>query len=120
MSLIKRFYTDRYLHIRSFSVNLLASIALCLAAYKLHSPDFYHFHFAWCNLALIPLGFYAGGISAVFIHNATHGSFPSRPLNWLAGQAAGLHQLWGFTGWKLIHLVHHQYSDDGEHDTHPP
>jgi len=120
MSLIKRFYTDRYLHIRSFSVNLLVSAALCVTAYKIHSPGFYAFHFGWWQLALIPLGIYVGGISAVFIHNATHGSFPSRPLNWLAGQLAGLHQLWGFMGWKLIHLVYHHYSDDAEHDTHPP
>jgi len=120
MSLIKRFYTDRYLHIRSFSVNLLVSAALCVAAYAIHSADFYTFHFAWWELALVPPGVYAGGISAVFIHNATHGSFPSRASNWLGGQLAGLHQLWGFMGWKLIHLVHHHYSDDAEHDPHPP
>lgn len=120
MSLVKRFYTDRYLHIRTFSINLLASAALCIAAYKMHSPGFYHFHFAWWYLILVPLGIYVGGISAVFIHNATHGSFPFKPLNWLAGQLAGMHQLWGFMGWKLIHLVHHQYSDHPDFDTHPP
>jgi stearoyl-CoA desaturase (delta-9 desaturase) len=120
MSLVKRFYTDRYLHIRTFSVNLLVSVALCVAAYSVHSPEFYQFHFAPWHLALIPLGIYAGGVSAVFIHNASHGSFPTRPLNWMAGQLAGMHQLWGFMGWKLIHLVHHQYSDDAHFDTHPP
>jgi len=120
MSLIKRFYTDRYLHIRTFGINLAVSAALCVTACKLHTPEFYHFHFAWWDLALIPLGLYIAGISAVFIHNATHNSFPSPLLNWLGGQLAGLHQLWGYMGWKLIHLIHHQYSDDNTLDTHPP
>ncbi|MBY0407062.1 MAG: fatty acid desaturase, partial [Rickettsiales bacterium] len=34
--------------------------------------------------------------------------------------AAGSHQLWGFMGWKLIHLVHHHYSDNVGMDPHAP
>jgi stearoyl-CoA desaturase (delta-9 desaturase) len=120
MSLMKRFYQDRYLHIRSFTVNATISIGLCIAAYAVHAPGFYRFTPAMWQLALVPLGMYAGGLSAVFIHNATHNSFPTPWLNWCAGQLAGLHQLWGFMGWKLIHLVHHQYSDDTAMDPHPP
>ncbi|MDE3060106.1 MAG: fatty acid desaturase [Pseudomonadota bacterium] len=120
MSLMKRFYNDRYLHIRSFTISLVVGALLCVAAYRLHSPDFYRFHFAAWQLLLIPLGIYAGGLSAVFIHNATHDSFPTPWLNWLGGQLAGLQQLWGFMGWKLIHLVHHQYSDHTTMDPHAP
>ncbi len=120
MSLMKRFYTDRYLHIRSFSVNALISASLCILAWMAHAPGFYEFRFSPWQLLLIPLGIYVGGMSAVFIHNATHDSFPARWLNWCAGQLAGLHQLWGFMGWKLIHLVHHQYSDNHVMDPHPP
>lgn len=120
MSLMKRFYTDRYLHIRSFSLHLAASLALCALAYHCHAADFYGWHFGWWEPALIPLGVYAGGISAVFIHNATHGSFPKRWLNEACGHLAGVHQLWGFLGWKLIHLIHHHYSDDAAFDPHPP
>lgn len=120
MSLMRRFYTDPYLHIRSFSLNLIISAALCAAAYAIHNPEFYRLSFAAWQLLLIPLGVYAGGMSAVFIHNATHGSFRHRQLNRLCGELAGLHQLWGFTGWKLIHLVHHHYSDDVAMDVHPP
>src|SRR5690242_13874445 len=101
MSLMKRFYTDPYLHIRSFTVNFILSAALCAALYTWHDPSFYTLHLEWWHLALVPLGIYIGGISAVFIHNASHGSFPSPLLNWIGGQLAGLHQLWGFFGWKL-------------------
>jgi fatty acid desaturase len=120
MSLMRRFYNDPYLHIRSFSVTLGVSLLLCAGAFAAHSPEFYHFHFALWELALIPVGIYIGGISAVFIHNASHGSFGPAWLNKAAGELSGMHQLWGFMGWKLIHLIHHHYSDDVKHDPHPP
>ena len=120
MSLMKQFYTDRYLHIRSFSIQLAVTTLLCVALYNFHSAEFYQFHFALWQLALIPLGVYVGGVSSVFIHNATHNSFRWAWLNETCGYLAGLHQLWGFMGWKLIHLVHHQYSDNLTMDPHPP
>ena len=120
MSLMKRFYADRFLQIRSFSFSLCVSVAHCAALYFMHAPEFYSFHFhAWYFL-LMPVGIYIGGLSAVFIHNASHGSFPNRWLNELCGQASGIHQLWGFTGWKLIHLIHHHYSDKVDMDPHAP
>jgi fatty acid desaturase len=120
MSLMKRFYTDRYLHIRSFTTHTIVTALLCLALYQLHAPEFFQFRFEPWHLALIPLGLYVGGVSAVFIHNATHNSFRWVWLNEFCGYLSGLHQLWGFTGWKLIHLVHHQYSDNADMDPHPP
>ncbi|NBO19398.1 MAG: fatty acid desaturase [Proteobacteria bacterium] len=120
MPLMKRFYLDRYLHIRSFSLNFLASLALCAAVYHLHSPEFYEFHFQWWHLALAPLGVYFGGLSAVWMHNASHGSFKNPIVNNVCGYLSGIHQLWGFMGWKLIHLVHHHYSDVPDMDPHAP
>jgi len=118
MSLMKRFYTDRYFLPRYFLSCLLFSACLCLVLYSVHSPNFYEFHFALWNLALIPLGIYVGGLSVIWIHNATHGSF--RKFNSFFGHLAGMHQLWGFTNWKLMHFIHHQYSDDPNMDPHPP
>lgn len=120
MPMIKRFYADRYLHIRSFSFSLIIGLALCFVLYQLRAETLFSFQPSWWHLALIPTGLYVSGISAVWIHNATHGSFKNPYVNELCGQIAGMHQLWGFDGWKLIHLLHHMYSDDSEHDTHPP
>ncbi len=117
---LKSFYQDPYLHIRSFVINLLFSAMLCWLAYSFHSPDFYSFSLQGWELLLIPLGIYAGGISAVAIHNASHGSFPAPWLNRLCGHIAGMHQLWGYFGWKFIHMLHHQYSDRDGADPHPP
>lgn len=120
MSLMKRFYQDPYLHIRSFSLSLFSGVALCVATYSLRLHDYSAFSFSPWMLALVPFGIYIGGLSAVFMHNATHGSFKPKWMNWVAGNLAGIHQLWGFTGWKLIHLIHHHYSDNVDHDPHPP
>lgn len=120
MPLLKRFYTDPYLHIRSFALHLVFSVALVSALFAVRPPEFYGYHWAWWHPLLILPGIYIGGISAVFMHNATHGSFRPKWLNKLAGELAGLHQLWGFVGWKLIHLMHHHYSDDLRYDPHPP
>ncbi|NBX03985.1 MAG: fatty acid desaturase [Alphaproteobacteria bacterium] len=120
MSLMKRFYQDPYLHIRSFSLSLFSGVALCVATYSLRLHDYSAFSFSPWMLALVPFGIYIGGLSAVFMHNATHGSFKPKWMNWVAGNLAGIHQLWGFMGWKLIHLVHHHYSDVPDMDPHAP
>ncbi len=120
MSLMKRFYVDPYLHIRSFTLNFCAMLLACTLLHAVRTPKFYEFHFHLWHIALIPLGIYLGGLSAVYIHNATHNSFPNKWLNEICGQLAGLHQLWGFMGWKLIHLIHHHYSDTVGMDPHAP
>lgn len=120
MPLMKRFYVDRYLHIRSFSLQLVLVSALCAVVYSLHAPAYYAWDLKPWHLALVPLGVYFGGLSAVWMHNASHGSFKNRMANDVCGLIAGVHQLWGFMGWKLIHLVHHHYSDVPDMDPHAP
>lgn len=116
---LRSFYQDPYYQIKAFARNTIFVIALCVSLFAMRSSSFFEYQFAVWHLALILPGIYIGGISAVFIHNATHKSFSNRLLNELCGELAGLHQLWGFTGWRLIHLVHHQYSDNVENDPHP-
>lgn len=120
MPLLKRFYQDPYLHIRSFTLHFLLSAALVAALIAVRPASFYTFSFAWWHPLLIIPAIYVGGLSVVFIHNACHGSFRPKWLNVVAGELAGFHQLWGFMGWKLIHLMHHHYSDDKDLDPHPP
>lgn len=118
---IKRFYSDRYYHIRSFTLHALFAVALGALVYRWHDPVFYAWSFSPVRAVLyVLIGVYLGGISAVFIHNATHKSFPNRWLNEICGQLAGIHQLWGFMGWRIIHLFHHSYSDRTDRDPHPP
>lgn len=117
---LKKFYADPYLHIRSFTLHFLGMAAVCWALYTVRPPEFFEFTLHLWHLLLIIPALYVAGMSAVFIHNATHNSFPNKLLNDICGEIAGIHQLWGFLGWKLIHLIHHNYSDKGDLDPHPP
>ncbi len=118
---LKNFYANPYYNIRAFALQAIAAGVACAALYSLRSPEFFAFEVSWWQpLVYGALGIYLGGLSAVWIHNATHKSFSSPIVNEACGTLAGLHQLWGFNGWRLIHLVHHQYSDNVEHDPHPP
>lgn len=120
MSLTQQFYQDRYLHIRSFTLWAVAGACACAVMIAIRPPEFYSFAPTLWHALLIPFGIYFGGLSAVFIHNATHDSFPKRWQNVFFGTLSGIHQLWGFMGWKLIHLLHHHYSDNVDLDPHPP
>jgi len=72
------------------------------------------------HLALIPLGVYVGFNSGFLMHNATHGSIRPVWLNRVIGEFFGLHQLMGFPGWAVVHLLHHLHPDDPKRDPHSP
>tara|TARA_B110001454_G_scaffold171291_1_gene162033 strand:+ start:65175 stop:66068 length:894 start_codon:yes stop_codon:yes gene_type:complete len=55
-----------------------------------------------------------------FLHNASHGSFSPKWLNRPVGEIVGVMQLSGFAQWKIVHVIHHVYSDDPQLDPHPP
>lgn len=116
---LKKFYADPAYQIKAFVRVFAIMVAASAALWALRDASFLEWNMTSWHLLWVPLGIYLGGMSAVFIHNATHRSFPNQTLNEFCGELAGVHQLWGFTGWRLIHLIHHQYSDDVEHDPHP-
>jgi stearoyl-CoA desaturase (delta-9 desaturase) len=116
---LKKFYADPYYQIRSFAGNAALATLACIALYSLRDASFFSWNFTAIHLLYIPLGIFLGGLSCVYIHNATHQSFANKWLNDACGYLAGLHQLWGYRGWKIIHLIHHQYSDNVAFDPHP-
>lgn len=66
----------------------------------------------------LPLACHLQILCSVFIHNATHNSFP-RALNRVVGELCGVVVLTRFASWEVIHQRHHRYSDDVERDPHP-
>lgn len=72
------------------------------------------------DLWLVPLGMIIGLQSAWLMHNAAHECFKPAWLNRLIGELTGLHQLSGFPGWAVHHIIHHQNPDDPLKDPHPP
>jgi fatty acid desaturase len=76
--------------------------------------------FAVWQLGLIPVGVVAGIFSAVMMHNAAHGQLRPVWMNRIVGELCALHQLYGFAGWQIPHLFHHQHPDERGLDPHPP
>ncbi len=93
---------------------------MCAGLYMLRDASFYHFSFSIWHLLLIIPALYVAGISTIWMHNASHGSFKNPVINRMCGEIAGVHQLWGFFGWQFIHTVHHMYSDREVGDPHNP
>lgn len=71
----------------------------------------------WVLLLLIP-GCYIVITSHLFVHNATHKSFPPA-INRLAGEFFGVIAGTRFAPWEILHRRHHLYSDHREKDPHP-
>lgn len=71
----------------------------------------------WRVLLLVPVFLQAIILCNVWVHCATHNSFP-RAVNRLVGEICGLVVLTRFASWEIVHQRHHKYSDDVEKDPH--
>ncbi len=69
-------------------------------------------------IAAFPIAVYVHILCSVFVHNASHGSFP-RSINRLVGELCGFIVLSRFASWQIVHERHHRFSDDPEKDPHP-
>ncbi len=72
------------------------------------------------HVLFVIAGLYCGGWSATALHNASHRSFKPRWLNRIAGELAGIHQLYGHRGFHTAHKLHHVYPDDDDFDPNKP
>lgn len=67
---------------------------------------------------LLPPLVYLHVLASVFIHNATHRSFP-RAINRVVGELLGVLLVVRFANWEILHVRHHRYPDDPARDPHP-
>ena len=108
---------NRFFYLYYDGFYALACIALLVAMQVGHHRPFVQ-HWDARFWLLLPFVCYAQILCSVFIHNATHNSFP-RPINRLVGELCGVIVLTRFASWEVIHQRHHRYSDDVEKDPHP-
>ncbi len=108
---------DPLFYLRYDFASLLGCLAFLAVAQLVHlKPVFQEWHAS--TLLLLPVACYAVILGHVFAHNAAHGNFP-KAVNRLVGELAGILVLSRFASWEIIHMRHHQYSDDLERDPHP-
>ena len=73
---------------------------------------------SWSLLGLFPVLLYLQIVGHIFVHNATHRSWP-RSVNRLVGELCGVWVLTRFASWEIVHQRHHRFSDDPVRDPHP-
>jgi fatty acid desaturase len=64
------------------------------------------------GLMVMPVAVIFGFLVASFIHNASHGNVGNKVFNRMVGEFCGTWVLYGFTNFIMVHLLHHQYSDE--------
>lgn len=117
--ILAQFNSDAYFLIRYHGYYLLAFLIINPFLYFTVYP-LYNFHFSLWNLYLIPAAIFTGMLSSAGLHIAAHDSFQPRWFSRFLGELFGIHQLYGFLGWKIFHLIHHKFPDDPLKDPHPP
>lgn len=117
---LEKFNRDPYLYTRYMAAHAIVFFLIDILLVVFPSP--------LVNMPLPPISWpfwiilsvLVGIESAVFIHNASHGTFKPQALGFIVGEICGLHQLYGFLGWKIPHMIHHRFTDDPEKDPHAP
>ncbi|WP_408096898.1 fatty acid desaturase [Peredibacter sp. HCB2-198] len=109
--------TQTYLKIKREPLYLLRVYLIEMLVFSLFITLLYSVReLATVNLSLgliaLPLAIIFGCMVASFIHNASHGNVGNRYLNRAVGEFCGTWVLYGFTNFILVHLLHHQYSDE--------
>jgi fatty acid desaturase len=115
-----RFEKDPYYFFRYYLISAIIFVILDALLYLFHFNPSVEFQLSPYVFVYPLIAFYGAGLSLIFIHNASHRTFPSSWINTICGELAGLHQLYGVVGWKTAHMLHHAYPDDPERDPHPP
>ena len=118
--MLRKFNRNPWMFVQYYAASFLIFAAMDCALVAIRPASFYEFQFQSWHLALIPVGLFIGVMSAALIHNATHRSIRPAWMNRVCGEVCGVHQLYGFLGWPVAHLLHHKYPDDPERDPHPP
>jgi fatty acid desaturase len=84
---------------------------LCLFFFRLG-----HSHISYGTLvAFFPLAVVLGAMIGSFIHNSSHSNVGNKILNRVVGEFCGTWTLYGFSNFVMIHMLHHQYTDE-KHD----
>lgn len=69
--------------------------------------------FSYLKFAIITLAAVINGlVISSLLHNTSHSNIPTKFLNRIVGEYCGYYVLYGFTNFSLVHILHHQHSDD--------
>ncbi len=69
--------------------------------------------FNFLNLfVILILAVINGLVVSSLLHNTSHSNVPTKILNRIVGEYCGYWVLYGFSNFSLVHILHHQHSDE--------
>lgn len=103
--------TDRFYLMNLYLTDSTIMILIYIALLKLN----YSFDLNLSLSMFILISIFAiinGMVVASLLHNTSHSNLPNKFLNRIIGEYCGFYVLYGFSNFSLIHILHHQFSDE--------
>ncbi|QDK40256.1 hypothetical protein DOM21_02050 [Bacteriovorax stolpii] len=103
--------TDKTYLLRSYLADMLVMSALILFLLKIN----WQINIDVTFFKVVVIGVFAlinGLIVSSLLHNASHSNVSTKLFNRIVGEYCGYWVLYGFTNFSLVHILHHQHSDD--------
>lgn len=103
--------TDRYYLLNSYLIDSSIMIFIYLILLKTN----FSFELSLNVSSFIIISILAiinGMVVASLLHNTSHSNIPNKFLNRVIGEYCGFYVLYGFSNFSLIHILHHQFSDE--------
>lgn len=114
MSPSKIFYrikSDKFHLVKSYFIDMTVMSLLILALVKFDWQI--NFPFTLFNISgIVLLGVINGLLISSLLHNTSHSNIPTKFLNRMVGEYCGYWVLYGFTNFSLVHILHHQHTDE--------
>ena len=103
--------TDKTYLLKSYITDMLVMSLLILFLVKIDWQVAIQATF----LKVVGIGLIAiinGLVISSLLHNTSHSNVPTKLLNRIVGEYCGYWVLYGFSNFSLVHILHHQHSDD--------
>jgi len=102
---------DRYYLLNSYLIDLSMMIVIIFILIKTKWSIDLNYTFI-PSLIIFLLAIINGLFVSSLLHNSSHSNVPTKIFNRVVGEYCGYWVLYGFTNFCLVHILHHQHSDD--------
>lgn len=109
--IFNRIRNEKVYLLKSYLLDMLSMLLLCIALIKMN----WHLSIDGSLFKAITftiIGVINGMVVASLLHNTSHSNVPTKILNRMVGEYCGYYVLYGFTSFCLVHILHHQHSDE--------
>ena len=102
---------DRFYLLKNYLLDTAVVLLLICLLIKLNLTLQLQINF-FIIVTIVVLSIVNGLIVSSLLHNTSHANVPGKFLNRLLGEYCGYWALYGHTNFLMVHILHHQYSDE--------